>query len=223
MQGDALAWFKWIHKISNLLRGTLSPETWNSFANHQVALFKLRQTVTVMDYQQQFKSLTNRVDGLQPTALLNCFIFGLRSDIQREIAVLQPTTLPQAIGMAKLLEAKFLDSKPNPPRFSRLTASQPQPPSLLGPGPPPSSLPIRCLNPAEMDARRAKGLCFNCDDKFHLGHRCKSKQFLLLLVDFDEPPPSSDLAILEPSLKEPDLVPKDAPLSVSISNYLALR
>lgn len=34
-----------------------------------------------------------------------------------------------------------------------------------------------------MQARKAKGLCFNCDDKWHPGHRCKSAQFLLLLAD----------------------------------------
>jgi len=29
------------------------------------------------------------------------------------------------------------------------------------------------LNPAELAERRSKGLCFNCDDKFFPGHRCK--------------------------------------------------
>jgi hypothetical protein len=29
------------------------------------------------------------------------------------------------------------------------------------------------LSPVEMDERRAKGLCYNSDDKFTPGHRCK--------------------------------------------------
>ncbi|KAL0291648.1 UNVERIFIED_CONTAM: Retrovirus-related Pol polyprotein from transposon.6 [Sesamum radiatum] len=53
-----------------------------------------------------------------------------------------------------------------------------------------------------MQARRAQGLCFNCDEKFSPGHKCKAKQFLLLLPgdhdsdispgsdsDIDAPPP----------------------------------
>ncbi|KAL6344300.1 hypothetical protein AAG906_037871 [Vitis piasezkii] len=35
-------------------------------------------------------------------------------------------------------------------------------------------------HPIEMQKRRAQGLCFNCDDKFTSGHRCKGPQLLLL-------------------------------------------
>lgn len=100
MQGTALAWFKWMHVNQQLssweaftrdLELRFRPPT---FSNHQAALFKLRQTGSVMDYQMQFESLSNRVDGLNPTALLNCFISGLQNDIQWEIAALQPQSLP---------------------------------------------------------------------------------------------------------------------------------
>ncbi|RVW92477.1 hypothetical protein CK203_042670 [Vitis vinifera] len=37
---------------------------------------------------------------------------------------------------------------------------------------------IRRLSPTEMKERRDKGRCFNCDEKFALGHRCK-KLFLI--------------------------------------------
>lgn len=32
----------------------------------------------------------------------------------------------------------------------------------------------------ELQKRREKGLCFNCDEKFTLGHRCKVKQAFLI-------------------------------------------
>ncbi|GAV88904.1 RVP_2 domain-containing protein [Cephalotus follicularis] len=32
-----------------------------------------------------------------------------------------------------------------------------------------------------MEAKREKGLCFNCDEKFSVGHRCKGRMSLLLL------------------------------------------
>ncbi|MCI64219.1 hypothetical protein A2U01_0085477, partial [Trifolium medium] len=45
----------------------------------------------------------------------------------------------------------------------------------------------------ELQERRNKGLCFNCDDKYHPGHRCSKRQFLLLLAD-DDPAPTELLA-----------------------------
>lgn len=151
----------------------------STFENHQAALFKLRQTSSVMDYQQQFEALSNQVMGLTPELFLNCFISGLRQDIQREIVVHHPYTLPQAMGLAKLLEAKILDSKPP---FQRT-----QHPASTTTGP--NSLPIKYLTSAERDDRRAKNLCFHCDERFVPGHRCVTKKFLLMIAD-DHPPPT---------------------------------
>ncbi|KAL0412968.1 UNVERIFIED_CONTAM: hypothetical protein Sradi_1498500 [Sesamum radiatum] len=180
MAGEALSWFKWLYSNHQLT-------TWDvfvralelrfgpsSFANHQAALFKLRQRGSVADFQSEFERLCNRVVGLSPESILNCFISGLRSDIQRELAVLQPSSISQAIGLAKLVEAKILDARPlravAPPPISRV------PPLLPAPRPR-EPLPIRRLSSSEMQERRAQGLCFNCDDKFRPGHVCKSKQF----------------------------------------------
>ncbi|XP_042510970.1 uncharacterized protein LOC122086287 [Macadamia integrifolia] len=43
-------------------------------------------------------------------------------------------------------------------------------------------LPIKKLTPMELKARREKGLCYNCDEQYTPGHKCKSR-FLLLMVD----------------------------------------
>lgn len=34
----------------------------------------------------------------------------------------------------------------------------------------------RRLAPAEMEEKRSKGLCFFCDEKYSLGHKCKAKR-----------------------------------------------
>lgn len=113
MQGPVLGWYKWLHDSHRLttweaflraLELQFGPST---FTNHQAALFKLRQTNSVMQYRLQFESLSNRVVGLPTEALLNCFISGLKDEIQWELEVLQPHSLSHAIGLAKLLEAKF--------------------------------------------------------------------------------------------------------------------
>ncbi|GAV65825.1 hypothetical protein CFOL_v3_09339, partial [Cephalotus follicularis] len=41
--------------------------------------------------------------------------------------------------------------------------------------------PVKQLTPAELKIRKDKGLCYNCDEKFRPGHKCKSKYFLLLV------------------------------------------
>ena len=41
-------------------------------------------------------------------------------------------------------------------------------------------LPLQSLSPTQMEERRRKGLCFNCDEKFQPGHQCKSTKLFLL-------------------------------------------
>ena len=57
---------------------------------------------------------------------------------------------------------------------------------------------------SELQARREKGLCFKCDEKFSLGHHCK-KELRVLLVHEDEEEEDNqfdDRATEEPSLIE---------------------
>ena len=46
-------------------------------------------------------------------------------------------------------------------------------------------IPIKRLTESKLQARREKGLCFKCDEKFSPGHRCK-KELRVLLVHEDE-------------------------------------
>lgn len=201
MQGPALAWFKWMHSnqqittweaFTHALKCRFGPST---YENHQVALFKLRQSGYVMEYQTQFEMLANRVMNLSPDAQLNCFLSGLKPEIYRELTVLRPYNLTDAIGMAKLVESKLADARSASFRSNRsqppITHPPNSKPSILGAGPTPtaSSLPIRNFSQANLQERRAKGLCFYYDDKFVPGHRCKQKQFMILLTEEEDPPP----------------------------------
>lgn len=59
---------------------------------------------------------------------------------------------------------------------------------------------VRRLSEKELQDKRAKGLCFKCDDKWVAGHRCKHRELNVLLMDDanedgsenagSEPPPS---------------------------------
>ncbi|KAL0395951.1 UNVERIFIED_CONTAM: hypothetical protein Scaly_0043500 [Sesamum calycinum] len=119
MKGEALSWFKWMFTNRQLsswdafaraLKLRFGP---SSFDNHQAVLFKLRQRGSVAEFQADFER--NHVVGLPPEALLNCFISRLRPDIQRELAVLQQSSLSQAFGLAHLVESKLFDNRTSRP------------------------------------------------------------------------------------------------------------
>lgn len=61
------------------------------------------------------------------------------------------------------------------------------PTPLKLPPPNPNPIPLRRLSPAKLASRRDKGLCFTCDEKYHRGHKCPSRAFLLI-GDEDEAP-----------------------------------
>nr|KYP37503.1 Retrotransposon-derived protein PEG10 [Cajanus cajan] len=196
MTGDALSWYKWLHQNNQLydwdsftraLELRFGPST---YENHMAALFKLNQTGSLADYQLNFERLSNKVFGLPPEALLNNFISGLIPEIRVELALLRPLNVSQAMGLAKLVEAKLKDSKPNPnPKpFSKVHSPS------LNPTTTPSqslsssttTLPVKKVTPSQLQERRTLGLCYYCDEKYHSGHRCQPKQFHLLLVDEED-------------------------------------
>ncbi|GJW57149.1 transposon ty3-G gag-pol polyprotein [Tanacetum coccineum] len=150
----------------------------STYDNHQAALFKLQQTSTVTAYQTEFERLSNCVVGLPPEALLNCFVSGLRQDIQQELAILRPHTITQAIGLAKLIEDKTND---------QISPQQILPCQR-------SSLTSEALAEQAFKSRCRKqtttcliGLCFNCPEKYNPGHKCNPPKFLLLQTGHDPP------------------------------------
>lgn len=39
---------------------------------------------------------------------------------------------------------------------------------------------VKLFTSAEMNARQEKGVCYNCDEKFVLGHKCKHRLFMMM-------------------------------------------
>lgn len=58
------------------------------------------------------------------------------------------------------------------------------------PQPPPPT--VKRLTPDELTSRRERGLCFNCDERYHRGHCCTSRVFLLIVEDEDPSWPHID-------------------------------
>jgi len=125
---------------------------------------------------------------------------------------LQPLSLVQAVGLARLQEEKLLDTRPTFCNRTLPALSIPQPrqvttPALLqapsSPAPPPRLPPlVKRLSPAKIASRHERGLCFTCEEKYHRGHRCASRVFLLVAAEDENPDPY--IEDLDPAPESPD-------------------
>jgi len=108
------------------------------------------------------------------------FISGLKESIRPEVQASRPTSLTAAVGLARLYEGRLMSHRRSSNFFEpRRVAGQPSAPPLPSANLVRNRTPaVRRLSPTELKDRRERGLCFNCDDKFSPGHRCK-KLFLI--------------------------------------------
>ena len=122
--------------------------------------------------------------------------------------MLNPKNLNEAFGLAKIQEEYLMSSKKSQNVFS----SEAYKPSILGPRPNVKldskfKLPLQRLSPAQMEERRKKGLCFNCDEKFQPGHHCKSATLFLLEGLYPFRAPSSSVQLMELNDNEMSVCP----------------
>ena len=135
---------------------------------------------------------------MDDSLLMDCFV---GAQLRKEVIARIPQSLSHAVALAKLFEEKlvplFPSLKPCYPSFSSKSTYHPiSPQSQSQEKPfihPPSSnisfplLPttlkpshLKKLSPMDIQFRREKGLCFTCDDKYSLTHKCANKHYFLL-------------------------------------------
>ncbi|XP_061352732.1 uncharacterized protein LOC133297581 [Gastrolobium bilobum] len=221
--GKALAWYQWLCKNTNIA-------SWESFLqalqvlfgpseleDYQGQLSKLMQKGSVLEYQEKFETLSNKVHGLSKSFLLSCFVSGLKPVIQQEVASFRPSIMTRAISLAKIQEAK-LSLKEVPPK-----PYSPYPPKLHSPYPPLLPTPKTSLNQfnpkttttvnttylpkpytqkltqSQIQEPRDKNLCFTCGEKYFFGHKCKASAHILIVPDEDISHCSSDIITEDPN------------------------
>lgn len=159
-----VSWFQMLQKsgsivswkgLAKAIEETYGPSIFDS---PRSSLFKLFQEGNVVEYYHSFTALANRVEGLSADALLDCFISGLKPELQRDIIPWQPESITKAVTLARLYEEKpqFVDrfpkyrspviteisSLPRKPGISTYTGASPSKLAALPPsGPPPMALP----------------------------------------------------------------------------------
>ncbi|XP_026417003.1 uncharacterized protein LOC113312466 [Papaver somniferum] len=166
---------------------------------------KLSQLTTVEAYFEEFeyyKALLLSVHKDFPESyFIASFIGGLKEELRNSILMFESKTLMNAFSLARMQEQTLLlqhkTHKPTTRNFSpSFSTSRPFPPTTLPPKPtyiPPTSsttqpipkpsppLPFKKLTPEQVQAIKAQGLCFNCDETYRRGHVCK-KQYLCVLI-----------------------------------------
>ncbi|KAK0572903.1 hypothetical protein LWI29_000220 [Acer saccharum] len=65
-----------------------------------------------------------------------------------------------------------------------------------------TTLLVRRLSPTELQERRAKGLCYNCNERFVPGHRCKK----LFLIELCEAEGDGDVVMEEDDTEQTSLI-----------------
>ncbi|KAJ8752504.1 hypothetical protein K2173_004792 [Erythroxylum novogranatense] len=125
------------------------------------------------------KKIQAKAGRLSPEKQVSCFVSGLKDTIRTEVQANRPATLSTAISLARLFEAKIISQK-------RLPSTVPKSNSLLTRSTTVAATAssVKKLSVDELNERRKLGLCFRCNEKYEVGHRCK-KLFSIQVVQGD--------------------------------------
>lgn len=99
---------------------------------------------------------------------------GLKTGIADGIRIFKPKSLKLAISLAWMRDEQLVRHRKDTRPFNKSTVNFSSPTKIQ------AASTMKMLPWVEMQKRRAQGLCFYCDEKLTLGHRCKGPQFLLL-------------------------------------------
>lgn len=174
LQGEAQMWYQLLQEQVGTVSWEAFKEGIDSRYNSEKVLdffgqlTKLRQKGTVQEYQIEFERLLAKAGSLPQDRQVSCFISGLRDTIRIDVQANRPSTLSNAIGLARLYEAKDFSYQRGVPPNAKVTSDTRSATASKF-----STPQVKRLTIEEMNERKRKGLCFRCNDKFVPGHRCK--------------------------------------------------
>lgn len=167
---------------------------------------RLQQTSTVEAYYDEFEKcrgqILKKIPGLTSEYFLENFVGGLQMEIKGMIRLLEPSSLEQALRLARYYE-QTLGAQPkrnnsygsykggqgvqnaSKETTGVMNQGNTKGSSILSPSKPVETITSkpRPLTYSQREERRQKGLCFYCDDKFSKGHECKRPQTFLMVAD----------------------------------------
>ena len=90
------------------------------------------------------------------------FIGNLKDNIQHEVCLWEPDSLEKAFKLVRKIESKIMATRKHTIHNYKDGS----------------------LTPQQLEEKRAKGLCYNCDSKYTKGHKCAEKK--LFYIDCEE-------------------------------------
>jgi hypothetical protein len=138
-------------------------------------LINLKKKGSFTEHIENFQIFNIKVTNIPDEHLIDVFIGTLRDNIQHDVHLWEPKSLENSFRVARNVESK------NMAMATRRTT-----PNIYQENNAPSSKtpqPTR-LTPQQLEERKEKGLCFNCDNKYSKGHKCGEKK--LFYIDCEE-------------------------------------
>nr|GEY47130.1 hypothetical protein [Tanacetum cinerariifolium] len=172
-QGENVLWID--HKKEKLARFS------SVFEDPMVELKNFKQEGAVQVYQEQLEVLLNRLD-LTESYAVSLFIGGFKSEISMPVRMFKPNTLKDTFCLARMQEATLALTKTK--HVSQYVGARTSNHSYANRYVAPSAN----VNKPELEEKRAKGLCFYCDQKYAPGHKCPRQLYSLevFVDDIDE-------------------------------------
>jgi hypothetical protein len=189
----------WTHFVADLY------ECFDTDTNHLGRLTNLKQSGIVEYFITNFERMAFHIEGVSDAFFRECFISGLKDEIRAHVLMAWPQIWVDATKRTKETQQVVSSQNHKPsfiPRTKPLTTT-----------PPSTPLKIQKFIRAEMVERQLKGLCYNCDEKYFMGHKCKEQNiFMAILEDVSEEDVEAPLVSMSP---EPtDITPPSNPPEV---------
>ena len=117
---------------------------------------------------QDFQKLNVMVNDIPYKQRIYVFMGTLKDNIQNEVRLWEPNSLEKAFRWARKIESEIMETR-NPTTHdynygSVFSPSLPQPTRFT---------------PQQLEEKREKGLCYNCDRKCTKGHKCVREEIIL--------------------------------------------
>jgi hypothetical protein len=188
-------------------------EHFETDTNHLGHLKKLKQSGTVEDFITAFEHMSFQTEDMFDAFFQECLISGLKDEIQAHVLLARPQSWVEATKRDKESQQVVYSQKWKP---SFIPCTKP-----VNPTTPSAPLKIQKLTRVEMAEHQLKGLCYNCDDKYLLGHKCKEQNiFMAISEDIWEEDFETPLVSESPKTTEitPPLDPVEVELIISLNS-----
>jgi hypothetical protein len=182
LEPNQFVWYRWLCSRKLLVTRTIfTKEMITHYEDTRSSTFfsqliNLKQKGSFLEHIKNFQRLNRKVTYIPDDHLIDVFIGTLRDNIQHEVRLWEPKSLENAFRVARNVESKNMvmetrRTTPNIYQENNAPSKTPQPTRLT---------------PQQLEERKTKDLCFNCDNKYSKGHKCGEKKLFYTNCEEEE-------------------------------------